>query len=46
MDGNRGNLAEFVLKKRDADYDFSPHYMWAENNTTERTRYHYRKAGY
>ena len=29
--GDRGDLAEFG-KKRNTDYGFLPHYMWAENN--------------
>ena len=29
VDRDRGDLAEFG-KKRNADYDFPPHYMWAE----------------
>ena len=36
MDGDRGDMAEFVEKKRNTDYDFPPPYtnkfVWAEND--------------
>ena len=33
-----GFLAEFG-KNRNTDYDFPPHYMWAENNTEKTSPY-------
>ena len=31
MDGDRGDSSKFG-EKRNTDYDFPPHYNWAENN--------------